>query len=363
MQKFRSAVAAALVMSMAAGVAFVAWDGPASAAETVYSCSGATGDQASYDLFPGNNVQSSAQVLNTLAATIPNFPAKPSVAVGITPSVPATGTTGSGLATRFDITLTLPATLVNGAKTVGLSSVTVRNATFAIGVVGGTPTRLSSVVASRVVPLVANTTLSQSVSGTVVPSANVVTYHPAPVTLGLDLNVTVLFTHIGTVTVNCVPIDFVLASTTISGIPTTSGATTTSAVTTTTGATTTSTAPTTTTSTVPATTSTVPTTTSTVVVTTSTVPTTTSTIPMTTTSTTGPPNTVVPARPTTPRPPTEVLGATAKATPTAAQWFAFVSFARAVMWQRFVDFVRALFDQGACRHSHRHGKVVTVCRH
>jgi hypothetical protein len=196
----------------------------ASAAATVgYTCSGLTNDQASYVGVPGSNVQSSAQVLSLLASTIPNFPANPTLSIDISPTVPATAAAGTPYSTVFDFSASLPASFVSGAQALGLTSVTATNATFNIGVTGGTPTNLSSFVASQTVGLVAGATISHAVTGSVSGSGSMVTYRPGIVTLGLNLNVNVLLTHIDTISVTCSPTPQDLAGTTITG----GGATTT----------------------------------------------------------------------------------------------------------------------------------------
>ncbi len=281
MRRIPLATRASLLGMVVAALAIAYWPGGANAATTVYTCTGLTNDQASYVGSPGNSVQSSAQVLALLASTIPNFPANPALAIEITPTVPASAPAGTPYNTQFDFSAQLPASLVTGAKALGLSSVTATNATFNIGVTGGTPTNLSSFVASQTVPLVAGATISHSVTGSVTGSASTVTYQPGVVTLGLALNVNVLVTHIGTISVRCTPTPQVIASTAITGGATT---TTTGPTTTTTAPTTTTTAPTTTT-TAPTTTTTAPTTTTTAPTTTTTAPTTTTTTPTTTTTT------------------------------------------------------------------------------
>ena len=145
-----------------------------SAATAVYTCSGLTNDQASYVGVPGNSVQSSAQVLSLLASTIPNFPANPALSVGISTTVPATAAAGTPYSTSFGFSASLPASLVTGAQALGLSSVTATNATFNIGVTGGTPTNLSSFVASQTVGLVAGATISHAVTGSVSGSGSMV---------------------------------------------------------------------------------------------------------------------------------------------------------------------------------------------
>jgi hypothetical protein len=246
------------------------------AVASTYTCSGLTNDQASYDGTPGTNVRSSAQVLSLLASTIPNFPASPQLAIDISPTVPATATAGTPFNAAFEFSAALPASLVTGAQALGLTSVTATNATFNIGVTGGTPSTLSSFVASQTVALVAGAKVTHAVTGSVAGSGSVVTYQPGNVTLGLGLDVNVLATHIGTISVSCVASRQDLASTTITGVgptTTTAGPTTTTPgpTTTTVGPTTTTAAPTTTPTTPGPTTTTVgPTTTTTAAPTTTT---------------------------------------------------------------------------------------------
>jgi hypothetical protein len=259
----------------------------------LYTCTGRTDDQAAYTGAPGTNVLSSAQVLALLASTIPNFQANPTLVVNVDATVPASAPVGTPYGTQFDFSAVLPAELVSGAQTLGLSSVTATNATFTIGVIGGTPTTLSSFVASQPVPLVAGASISQPVSGFVIGSAPVVTYQPGTVTLGLALDVNVFLTRIETLSVICSPSPAVLATTTIGGGPTTTTTvptTTTSTEAPTTSTTTTTVAPTTSTTTTVAPTST----TSTTVAPTST---TTTTVAPTTTTMVAPTTTSVPKQP------------------------------------------------------------------
>ena len=132
MGRFRSTIGVAVVGALVSATAFVALQGDANATtlSTTYTCSGVSGDQASYDIVPGNNVQSSAQVLNTLAGLIPNFPAQPSIYVGVAPNVPATAGVSDPFAAVMvgdDVCSDVP-----GAHAAGMRSVLVRTGKFSL---------------------------------------------------------------------------------------------------------------------------------------------------------------------------------------------------------------------------------------
>ncbi len=255
----------------------------ANAAIATYTCSGATNDVAGTQFF---STFSSAQLLQNLAGAIPNFPANPVLPITIDPSVPAAVAPGNSIVTQFAFKAALPDSLITAAQGFGLTQVVVKDASFGVNVTGGTPATVTGGFATKTVPLAAGATVDHTIAGTVTPTVGaggVVSFKAGAAKLSITLNVDVgiLFAHIDTVTLNCVPNDITVAQTTIVGTGTTTTTTSTTTSTTSTTTTTVAEPTTTTTSTTSTTTTTIaePTTTTTTTIAEPTTTTTTTTIP------------------------------------------------------------------------------------
>lgn len=173
----------------------------ASAAQVDLVCQGITGDVASPTL------GDSAKVLGLLAS-LGGGGSGLTFSADITTNAPAKVSPNAGpFDATFNLTMTLPPSLVKQAKeTLKLSSVEVRDATYAIQATGASDSNISVSVPSQVVDLNANpVVLSQTISGKIDPKkAGTIGYRPGGNTrLSIVVNTTVAGIQINSLTVTC----------------------------------------------------------------------------------------------------------------------------------------------------------------
>ena len=149
----------------------------ASAASVDLKCDGITGDNAS-------SLGDSKATLGLLATLSPGSGSGLTFPVDITSDAPAKATPGAGPFTaNFDLTLTLPDTVVKQAKDLlKLTTVKVTNATFAISASGAATAELTKSVPELTVDLTKSpVVVKQRITGTVDPkSSGAIIYRASP---------------------------------------------------------------------------------------------------------------------------------------------------------------------------------------
>ncbi len=163
-------------------------------------CQGITGDNAS-------SLGDSKATL-ALLSSVGGGGSGLSFSAEITTNAPAKVTPGAGAFNAdFDLTLALPATLVTQAKSLlGLTSVEVKDATYAIQASGAAEANLTTVVPSQIVDLnAAAVVVKQRVSGKIEPkSAGAIIYRPGANTkLTIVVNKSVAGVTVNSLTVTC----------------------------------------------------------------------------------------------------------------------------------------------------------------
>lgn len=164
-------------------------------AKVTLNCDGITGDNAS-------SLGDSKSTLGML----PGGGSGLSLDVNVTTTVPAVVKQGSGpFDARFDLTVTLPASVVSSAKLLGLSTVPVNNATFGVQFTGAATGKLSTTVPTQTVNLEAPVvSVNQTITGTVTPDGSgLIIYRPDAARLSIVINRTIGSLEVRTLTVQC----------------------------------------------------------------------------------------------------------------------------------------------------------------
>ena len=161
-------------------------------------CTGATGDNAS-------GLGDSKSTLAALATFTGGGGL--SFSVNATANAPSKVTPSSGpFDATFDLALTMPDSIVKAARdTLGLKTVNVTNATFAVTATGAANAVITKTVPSIAVDLTKSpVTVYQTLSGKITPtSAGTISYKPGGTTLSIGLNTVFQGIALNTITVSC----------------------------------------------------------------------------------------------------------------------------------------------------------------
>ncbi len=183
---------------------------PASAANASLTCTGITGDSAS-------TFGDSKTTLDQLAA-ISGGGSGLTLDVATNATVPAVVEAGSApFNASFIFDITLPDSVIGPAKTLlGLSSITVTNASYTVVASGAGTGTLSGSNPSQTINLNTNPVkVTQSLSGTVTPTGGgAIFYRPGAIRLTIGINTSVSGIRVDAITVTCGS-SSVLATTTV----------------------------------------------------------------------------------------------------------------------------------------------------
>lgn len=202
MKRAKRWVAIGLTAAFVAGATEIVSPVTASAAQVDLVCQGITGDQASPSL------GDSAKVLGLLSSLSPGGGSGLTFSADITTNAPAKVSPSAGaFDATFNLTMTLPASLTGPARSLlGLSSVEVRDATYAIQASGASDSNIAINVPSQVIDLNAEpVVVAQTISGKIEPKrAGTIGYRPGANTrLTIVINKAVAGIQINTLTVTC----------------------------------------------------------------------------------------------------------------------------------------------------------------
>ena len=201
MRSVKRWVAIGLTAAVAAVGLEVATPVVAGATQVDLVCQGITGDNAS-------SLGDSKATLGLLSTLSPGGGSGLTFSVDITTNAPAKATPGAGpFNADFDLTITLPDSVVKPAKDLlKLSSVKVKNATFAIAATGAADAELSTSLPELTVDLNQNpVTIKQRISGSVEPKrSGAIIYKPSSSTkMTIEINAEVAGVKINSLTVTC----------------------------------------------------------------------------------------------------------------------------------------------------------------
>lgn len=194
MKRTKRWIGIGLVTSMAA-FGLEVLDAPGvSAASATLNCQGITGDNAS-------SLGDSRATLAVISTTGLGLD------VDITPTIPAKVRPDAGaFDAAFALDVTLPASVISAARTtLGLTSLTVKDVTFAVNATGAASQALTKTIASRVVDLNApSVRISETISGKVTPtSAGNIVFRPGTTRMSIAINKSVGPATINTLTIEC----------------------------------------------------------------------------------------------------------------------------------------------------------------
>jgi len=164
-------------------------------AKVTLNCDGITGDDAS-------SLGDSKKTLGML----PGGGSGLALDVAVTTTAPAVVKKGSGpFDARFDLNVTLPASVVSSAKLLGLTTVPVNNATFGVQYTGAATGKLSTTVPTQTVDLSAPVvSVNQTITGKVTPDGSgLILYRPDAARLSIVINKTIGTLAVKTLTVSC----------------------------------------------------------------------------------------------------------------------------------------------------------------
>ncbi|MCO5311722.1 MAG: hypothetical protein M9952_02145 [Microthrixaceae bacterium] len=194
-----------IAVGLTAAVATVGLEAiaPVGAGATAVSinCQGITGDNAS-------SLGDSKATLGLLSSISPGGGSGLSFPAEITTNAPAKVQPNAGpFNADFNLTMTMPASLMGPARDLlGLSAVTVTDATYAIQASGAASTLISKTVPSEVISLTSNpVVIQQSMSGTITPTGpGAIIYSVSASTrLTIAINQSVAGVQINALTVTC----------------------------------------------------------------------------------------------------------------------------------------------------------------
>lgn len=201
MRSVKRWVAIGLTAAVAAVGLEVATPVVAGATQVDLVCQGITGDNAS-------SLGDSKATLGLLSTLSPGGGSGLTFSVDIGTNAPAKATPGAGpFNADFDLTITLPDSVVKPAKELlKLTSVKVKNATFAITASGAADAELATSLPELTVDLNQNpVTIQQRISGSIEPKrSGAIIYKPSTNTkMTIDINANVAGVQINSLTVTC----------------------------------------------------------------------------------------------------------------------------------------------------------------
>lgn len=203
MSRMIGGAAATAVIASTFGLGAGPLTASAATATTTFTCSGIAGDTAGSIA----GAPKSSQDLLNLLASLGSSPVL-TLPVTVESNAPATVSTGTGgFAAAFDYKIALPDSLIGQVKTLlGVNTIKVKDASFAIGVSGSATQTLSATTPQIDVSLASTpVVITQTVSGTVTPTgAGLIYYRPGSARLSIEVNGSVAGqANVGTLTVEC----------------------------------------------------------------------------------------------------------------------------------------------------------------